>query len=152
MILLGASAVLLGSCHKETPLPAAQPSGNARVVYELREKCGKDANEWFKREHSNDGVLDGDVITTIQDEYTNHYNEKLNRCYALVLKSTLIHAPKGKHGNTKSATLVDVNENAETGSYFENDESARPIKCFVRDSVCGSLTEWNALASPYMIQ
>jgi hypothetical protein len=112
----------------------------------------KDASEWFKREHANEAMADDRDIFTIQNEYTNHYNEHLNRCYALVLIARLIHPAKGKEVNTKGATLVDVNENREIGNYFSNSESGPPVKCSVKDSQCGSLAEWRALATPYMNQ
>ncbi len=49
--------VLLASCDRVARIPALPPKPDARVTYELREKCAKDASEWFKREHGESDAL-----------------------------------------------------------------------------------------------
>ena len=141
---LAFGVALLASCDRNLPADASPPTPDARAIYELREKCSKDAAEWFKREH-------GEVDTlgfTIQNEYTNHYSEKLNRCFALWLNAAF----PGKDLSLKNAALVDVNENREVGKYFSNSRNASYGKCSVANVSCASWDEWHALATPYMEQ
>ena len=150
-LLLACGTALLTACDNKPTPTTASPTPNPRLIYELREKCGKDASDWFKREHG-DQVDAVPTIVTVQNEYTNHYNEHLNRCYAIVLNAHLISSAQHKIHSIKSASLVDVNENHEVGTYFINSESTTPLKCSVDDHQCGSIDEWQQLSAPYMNQ
>src|SRR5450759_2885071 len=58
-------------------------AGTAKEDYELQERCGKRADELFKREYGNTGITntkDGQAIAG----YKNHYNSKLNKCFVLL--------------------------------------------------------------------
>jgi hypothetical protein len=150
VLLVECGAALLASCDRKA---APSPSPDLRVAYELREKCGKEAGDWFKREYGDDASADGGGVSTIQNEYTNHYNSKMNQCYALVLNAKLVFPGQGKDEvNVKRAALVDVNENRTIGAYFFNSERGSPVACIVGDHKCESLAEWQALVTPYMNQ
>jgi hypothetical protein len=51
----------------------------AKEEYELQARCGKQTEEFHKKEFG-DGIVttkDGQAIVS----YTNHYNKKLNKCF-----------------------------------------------------------------------
>jgi hypothetical protein len=158
LVAVFGGSLLISSCDQSRPVPqpslpetrasAAQATSDARrVTYELREKCGRDAMDWFKHFHEGDEVPAGLGIVTTQNEYNNHYNEKLNRCYALVLNTQLI--AKGLCAlNTMS--LVDVNENSKVGDYFKNCKAPTPIRCSVAGEVCTSQEQFEQLVAPYL--
>jgi hypothetical protein len=65
-----------------------------KVLYELQERCGKQATEWFVSEWGRSGIVntnDGQIIADFQ----NHYNSKLNTCIVL-LNTTNINTKKPK--------------------------------------------------------
>ena len=153
-LLIACGGALLVSCNKKaqpSPTQAAPLKPDPRAVYELHEKCGKDAAEWFKREHESASMASNNVLT-VQNEYTNHYNERLNRCYAVVSKVDFTSNSKGESHRLQGETLADVNENRLVGRFFSNTTNDRPLKCNVDSSTCASLDEWQALAKPYMEQ
>jgi hypothetical protein len=82
MLLLLISA----SCGNSAPPPSAvqspSPAANPRIVYEMREKCGRDAREWFQHFYGNDPEPVGGFA--FNNDFKNHYNERLNRCYAVL--------------------------------------------------------------------
>jgi hypothetical protein len=127
------------------PKMALAPTPNSRVVYELREKCGKDSSDWFRREHGE--VTDG-LSVKIKNNYSNHYSVSLNRCYAVASDTTVLSAVKGVSTIVDRAIVVDVNENREIGLYFQNSKGF--LKCAVDNSPCSSLDEWKHLANSYM--
>jgi hypothetical protein len=150
------SCFLISSCdqsHQVTPVPAAEAqsrvveaSDTRKVIYELREKCGRDAMDWFKHFHEVDDALPS-VVQTIQNEYSDHYNEKLNRCYAMVL-TTQILTKNLCPLNTMS--LVDVNENVMVGDFFKNCDAPTPVRCSVAGKACASQEQFKQLAAPYL--
>jgi hypothetical protein len=65
--------------------------------YELiSERCGKRAAEIFKK-----GQEETTGLTIAADNYENHYNSHLNKCFYLEIHQT---------GETKSLRLFDLNE------------------------------------------
>lgn len=101
---------------------------------------------WFKHFHEDDAASNPIALTT-QNEYQNHYNERLNRCYALVLNTRML---------TKSLcalntmSLVDVNENNQVGDYFKNCKSPTPLRCSVAGQICNLEDNFKDLAAPYL--
>jgi hypothetical protein len=67
-----------------------------KLAYELQERCGKDAAEFFRR------------LDLSPTSFTNHYNPDLNGCFALVNKTLSEH---GKGVTWVEWDLWDVNEN-----------------------------------------
>jgi hypothetical protein len=101
---------------------------------------------WFKQFHEGDSVADQVALTT-QNEYRNHYNEKLNRCYALVLNTRMLVKDLCAL-NTMS--LIDVNENNQIGDYFKNCRGPKPLRRTVAGQACTSQEEFEALVTPYL--
>ena len=154
------AALVSTSCGNNTPSPppkaASAPAPNPRVVYELREKCGKDAREWFDHNNLEEGAAAAGIL--MNSDFTNHYNEHLNRCYAVLIETgTMFHSqwPSDKTKQmvmTLDKHLVEVAENKDVGHFFINSTIDKPISCNVGDQTCGSREEWDRLVAPYMSQ
>lgn len=120
--------------------------------YELQERCGKRADEIFKREFGNGISHDKDGSTYFG--YINHYNTKLNKCF--FLESSMVYTrakDKKKTGSVSVSvmeSLFDINENKEYGTYFKGDEDNQPSACKVEGKVCDSRKGWETLIKPYM--
>jgi hypothetical protein len=104
--------------------------------YELSERCGKRAAEIFKK-----GQEETTGLTIAADNYENHYNSHLNKCFYLEIHET---------SETKSLTLFDLNDHKEIGSYVGGIDIQRPVKCALQDKRCESEHEWRALIKPFM--
>ena len=68
-----------GIDQSTAPVPAtggspslAMAGLDQRATFEMREQCGRDANEWFKEFHEGDTVAAGSVVT-VQNEFSDHY-------------------------------------------------------------------------------
>ena len=119
----------------------AQPN---KERYELQERCGKQAAEFFKREYSA-GFKTQD--TTTRFNYENHYSARLNKCFFLEIADLY---EKGK-GGTKGMRLFDLNENKEYGAYMVDIcDGCVPWQCLVQEQVCRSEKEWRTLIKPFM--
>jgi hypothetical protein len=120
-----------------------------REVYDLQERCGRRAEEFFTRNYEN-FELAGGVHTY---NYQNHYSLRYNKCFLQVL-----HFASYKDGfYSRELQLLDLNENAPYGSYFStalagpDDKYTKPaLSCEVRGRLCRYESEWVDLASQYM--
>ena len=124
---------------------AATPT--AKEEYELQERCGKRAEEVFKREFGNgiSNTEDGQSMAG----YTNHYNKKLNKCFYLLAYTEFRYKNK-KEGSSTLITLFDINEQREYGQFFSRLNDKFGFQCKVEDKACSSQAEWEALIKPYM--
>lgn len=123
------------------PINSYAATPTAKEEYELQERCGKRAEESFKKEWGN-GIFstkEGQALVT----FRNHYNRRLNKCFYL---QTYIDSKfKGKQKSmTTSRILVDFNDNNEIGTFLS------PTICHVGGNVCRSEKEWDALVAPFM--
>jgi hypothetical protein len=116
--------------------------------YELQERCGKRADEVFKREYGNGTTQDKDGQTVFG--YRNHYNTKLNKCFFLESSRTYPKSREKKSSASVMERLFDINENKEYGTYFKRDEDNYSFACVVENKLCRSKEEWEALIKPYM--
>jgi hypothetical protein len=151
-------AILLAlctSCGSNAPPPAVSAPGlgppaalNPRIIDELREKCGQDARDWFSHINDRENNFKGSYVT---QDYTNHYNERLKRCY-LVLISTAVKQDSKPKTRTISIEghLVDVGENKGVGTFIEYSDAGGPAECLVANHNCKSMKEWEDLVAPYM--
>ena len=125
-----------------------------KVVYELQERCGKQASAEFKREFGAVGTPITQSGTTSLHNFQNHYNSKLNACIYLIRSNGFIAARGKKPGESTKGhemqALYDLNENKELGSYFKFSDSATPMQCQVGSSTCRSKEEWEVLIRPYL--
>jgi hypothetical protein len=114
-------------------------AGSIKEEYELQERCAKSAADSFKKLYRNEGIL---------THYSNHYNKKLNKCFILMISTTL---PKVKQEHPSlSKLLYDVNEQKEYASFFMFTDSKEIINCTVLGRPCSSQSEWDTLIKPYM--
>ena len=132
-----------------TSIGAGYAASN-RDDYDLQERCGKRAEESFRRDWG-EGIKNTDSGPMIAD-YRNHYNRKLNKCF--VLLSVLTGQNKNKKekngGVSRSIMLYDINESRMYGNFLQFEFGRPPIQCHVFDKKCQSEDEWNSLVSPYM--
>jgi hypothetical protein len=122
LLLLTLLMSLCASCGN-TPPPQSAPAASRstqvaeqmRAVYEMREKCGYDARAWFDHQHTEDMNTVAGII--FNSEFRNHYNERLNRCYAVQTTTGLIAKDLTQ---TLDKHLFEVNENKDIGRFFTN--------------------------------
>jgi len=118
---------------------------NRDKIADLRERCRKSAEEFFTGRFGS-GIRDDDFGQRI-DTYTNHYNEKLNKCFILI--DTVI-IPNYKIFRTLSAkTLLDIYKDTYYGSYGIARNGSVNL-CEMLKQECHSEAEWYALVKPYM--
>jgi len=113
--------------------------------YELQEKCGKRAEEYFKRSFGTGISTDGKQ--SMLSHYTNHFNSKLNKCFILVT-TTIVQMDKPELSKYLKM-LSDINENKNFGNFSKNGSEIISI-CNVLDKGCYSESEWDSLVKPYM--
>jgi len=128
-------------------------TANAQSTLALQEKCA----EFVKKSLGEGGVIDRDKtggFTMIG--YTNHYNKKLDKCFALVSWTTLTHTIKGQEQTHFDQELWDAMDGKQLGVYYSNrvkeGSSWKYYEngCKVGDTICHSKTEFEALIKPYM--
>ena len=117
--------------------------------YELQERCGKRAEEVFKREFGN-GISNTKDSQSMSG-YENHFNKKLNKCFVLLRTTIFTHKTK-KEGATTSSDIVlyDINENKQYGTFFKTRNDDKTVICSVSEKICHSESEWDAQIKPYM--
>jgi hypothetical protein len=152
LFTLSLCVIFLVACQnkEEAPKPASANNRHAastKEEYELQERCGKRAEEFFNRGYGNgiSNTKDGQSISG----YTSHYNKKMNKCFFLLTTSDLPYKDKKKSAST-FITLIDINEQKEYGNFFKRLKDNFGFVCKVADKVCNSQDEWDALIKPYM--
>ena len=111
--------------------------------YTVQERCGKRAEEVFKRDYSPNTQNTAEGQWTFS--YENHYNERLNKCF--VLYTGTLTSP----GIFRTQlTLTDINENRESGQYIAATKARPLVHCIVGEARCSSEVEWRRLAKPFM--
>jgi hypothetical protein len=157
-------AVLLTSCgEKPQPPPVLAPgigppiapaptAPDPRVVYELREKCGKDAQAWYHH-YFEENVTKVPGYTLINSSFTSHYSERMNQCFAVVISLTSSRDDKTKVVKFfDDRLLADVLENRDLGTFMKFSNMDRPMDCSVHEKNCTSLDQWQDLTKPFMEQ
>jgi hypothetical protein len=121
IVVLGLA--LLTSCAKApapprpaASAPAAQPLVSASASYEVKEKCARDARDWYKHAWEDARTPAG---TQALSSYTNHYNARLGQCWVLVDGWTISKdkKPGGKAVSREQMTLTDVLENRDAAVF-----------------------------------
>lgn len=119
---------------------------SSKEDYELQEKCGKRCDEMFRKDYGN-GTDNKGMISN----YQNHYNKKLNKCFFLIMNTSVSRNKKtNKVESLIMRNLFDVNENKEYGSFVRWSYSFTPNDCRVLEKYCKSESEWDSLVKPYM--
>jgi hypothetical protein len=144
-------ALLIGCDQQqsETSSKASSSVRSAREDYEMRERCGKVAADWFKNYF---GSKETESYVTPAD-YSNHYNRKLNKCFVLANGTSYPKSKRNKNDKFSyekfvQAILLDVNENKLYGGFFETD--GKLDSCKVLEVPCTSLDDWKRLVRSYM--
>jgi hypothetical protein len=110
-----------------------QSSNKITEEYDLREKCEKQSEEWFKNFQHN---YPGDKLT-----YKSHYNLRLNKCF--------IYTTWFQSGGYQIVLVSDVykkkNYGSCSGTFGEDDFS-----CVFLNKDMNDKKEWDELVKPYM--
>lgn len=131
-----------------TPLPTLPAAADPRIAYELKEKCGRDAREWFQHFYGDGKSHTKDFLLT---DYQNHYQAKMNGCFAVTISFSTIHDSKThKVKGADSRSLINVAENRDLGSFFKFSDMQAPMTCSVLEQTCASSEEWETLTRRYM--
>lgn len=135
-ILIVFLLILLSGCNnqKSTKEQSSVSQEDLNKEYEIREKCGKQSEEWFK---SYQQKYPGDKFT-----YKNHYSDKLNKCF--------IYITSFQSGGYQTIRLVDVNENKEYGSCLGNMGDEDNFLCKFLDKDVKDKKEWDSFIKPYL--
>lgn len=120
-----------------------------KVLYELQERCGKQATEWFVWEWGRSGIVntkDGQIMADFQ----NHYNSKLNTCVVL-LNTTNITTKKPTPTTFSSNTLFDILDNKAIGECWDTGAPV-VINCHVLTDTYTSFEGWRTAVRSYLQQ
>jgi hypothetical protein len=151
-VVIAVLSAMLAACAP-TP-PPSQPvvpraEDTARAAYEMQERCGRTGREWFKQFFGDGASRSGDSQSN--SSYENHYNARLNGCFALQSAISITRDPKtGSTHTSSSKTLVDVNQNSDVGTFFTFLNPPPLTQCHFAGKACQSEAEWDALAKQYM--
>lgn len=118
-------------------------AGSIKEEYELQERCGKSAADFYKEYDPN------------STSYINHYNKKLNKCFILI---TVISKSKKSNYVIHQEWLYDVNDHKAYGSFFTTIENVKgklvrkrlDRLCTGLGESCSSVSEWEAVIKPYL--
>ena len=146
-------AAALTACNQ---VPAPSPPREAAPTiltdaqwYDLRERCGHTAREWFKQFYGSGAT--NSASSSAQSGYENHYDSKLNRCFArLTTTSADRDAKTRKIISTVTTTLADVDENAELGTYSATLGPLHQLECQTDAGSCANRNEWYNWANKLM--
>lgn len=116
--------------------------------YELQKRCGKQCEEYFKKEYGN-GIINGEKGERLISSYINHYNKKFHTCFILINSTEFINV-QGKIENIKMKTFFDLNENRKYGSLIQFEKDNKPCSCRILEKYCNLEEEWDSLVKPYM--
>jgi len=122
-----------------------------RVLYELGEKCGKQASAEFKREWGNgiDSKKDSVQLAT----FRNHYNPRLNACLYLIESTATSREKSGQMGPAfHSVSLYDMNENHELATFTSQDGNPRLLICTLYGKRCESREQFDAAVNALMTE
>jgi len=117
--------------------------------YELQERCGKHAKEFFKLEYGS-GVFKTKYGQS-EAVFTNHYNRKLNKCFVMTTLTDYVYKNnQPEYAKYFVITVLDINENKEYGRFHNIYRQDKPAFCRVADKSCRDMLEWEALIKSYM--
>lgn len=108
-------------------------------------QCGKDAENYFiKNCGYGSKQIEGNL--TERCSFSNHYNIKMNKCFAHIVALDT----SNETGSTLITTIAldEVNEHKEYGIFADN--NGRVNWCNVAGKHCRSYEEFMALIKPYM--
>jgi hypothetical protein len=100
----------------------AQPN---KEQYELQERCGKRAAEFFAKAWASE--VSNTASGQTRANYENHYNSRLNKCIYLEISNSF------QRGEPpfRLMRLFDLNENREIATYMKSEGDAFGFLCSV---------------------
>ena len=141
IVWIGLALSQIGTC------PGAH-GATSMQAYELQERCGKQAENWFRSEWGHAGVTNTKKGQATAN-YRNHFNGAMSKCFVLLTYLDLPYKDKKQSPSTQ-ITLFDVNENKEYGTFFKFANSELLFQCDVEKRHCKSRDEWETMIAPYM--
>lgn len=120
-----------------------------KVIYELREKCGKQAEEDFNRQYGT-GIRSFDDGTFRTSGFRNHYNIRLNSCFSLISTDMPYKDKSGELQPRILYSLYDLNDNNEVATFDSFHLPGRPMNCQAQGKTCNSEAEFKALIKSFM--
>ena len=111
-------------------IPSLSNADPNKAQYELSEKCGKRAEEVFDKDFAHRGNF----------TYRNHYNSKLNKCFALITESD---------NKLIKIDLWDIYELSIYGQIGYK-KFGEILYCGMQVHNCKSKEEWDTLVKPFM--
>jgi len=105
--------------------------------YELAERCGKAATDWFRRNW-------GKTASGEEASFDNHYSPGTKKCYVF-----LKYALPRREPPLLVLHLFDINGSRELGRFSRSGADA-PSQCQVMETACKSEEEWRDLARALM--
>jgi len=110
-----------------------------KVLYELQERCAKQAADFFETKFGGKHHVAQGEGTMLQD-YENHYNPRLNKCFFLYAGDYLSSNKTG----FSTLQLYELNEHKQYGTFTSRSD------CSVLDRACRSQQEWRELTKPFL--
>ena len=145
------ATALMAGCVKEPPASPAPSANYSKLqAYELSERCGRTAREWFKQFYGNG--LEVKATEHSHSVYSNHFSTDKGRCYALVSISGEVNHSMGPTDRLQSNALFDVNENKKIGEYVRVDGPNAGTTCAMNGEDCKDVAGWQKSAAPYMTE
>ena len=124
-MILAVGIVLLSAT-----IPTLSNAAPNNVQNDLSEKCAMRAKEVFDKDFAHRGNF----------TYRNHYNNKLNKCFALITEST---------NEVIKIDLWDINELSIYGQIGYK-KIGEILYCGVQVHYCKSKEQWDGLVKPFM--
>ena len=116
-----------------------------KAEYDLQERCGKRAEEIYRKDWGGEGVINHKDYQQVSG-FTNHYNKKLNKCFILI-SSQLFWT---NYAYRESYELWDINDNKLYGNYYSDYSLGALLHCNLLDTWCNSYKAWESLTKPFM--
>jgi len=142
------SVIILTGCSSTfcKPEKAEIDSLNKQISsmnLDLQEKCAKQSSTFFKENYT----FEKKTGETWLNDYENHYNKKLNKCFIQIEQHYIT-----SDMSTKSKALIDVFENKSLGGYssLTKNSEEKMIDCNVENNFCKSEFEFKNLVKSYM--
>jgi hypothetical protein len=104
-----------------------------KVEYELAERCGEAAADWFKRNW-------GKTASGEEASFENHYSPRAKKCYVV-----LRYALPRREPPLLVLHLFDIGASRELG-LFSRTGAGAPSQCEAMETACTSEQEWRDLA------
>jgi hypothetical protein len=136
------------ACSRQARVAATQEDAEsskrrgAAIEYDLQRKCSADAKTFFD-------YLETDVERRAHDEFFNHFNVRLNKCFVVVTHG--INSVEDVY----SKSLYDAVERREFGHYWWRAQSGRkfwdvpPLECKMLDRACATEEEFDHWLKTY---